>query len=382
MTVDRIWHILGKKLTGEASEEELNDLEELLCHHPELHYPIQHIIELWQLGKKTDHQEAIQALQRHLLRIADQHGEIVYEDEKDPEDAALTYENNLSVQRPRTIPWRKAAKITIYIAAASLIAIAFLFFLQNSSSPKATISASIPGKRDTSNEISTRPGSHSHITLPDGSQVVLNGNSTLTYDKHFDREIREVQLNGEAYFDVTKNPDRPFVIHTRQMDIKVLGTSFNVKSYDNDNRSETSLIRGSIEVTMKNAPAKKIILKPADKLIVVNSAAAISGPRHALPTDDLDISMKKINYLPADSTVIETSWVDDRLIFRDLPFSDMAIEIERKYGVGFRFTNEKTKQLRFSGNFKNETIDQVLKALQMANHFSYQKINGTIIITN
>jgi ferric-dicitrate binding protein FerR (iron transport regulator) len=92
--------------------------------------------------------------------------------------------------------------------------------------------------------------------------------------------------------------------------------------------------------------------------------------------------MKKINYLPADSTVIETSWVDDRLIFRDLSFSDMAIEMERKYGVAFRFTNEKVKQLRFNGNFKNETIDQILKALQMANHFSYQKINGTIIITN
>ena len=92
--------------------------------------------------------------------------------------------------------------------------------------------------------------------------------------------------------------------------------------------------------------------------------------------------MKKINYLPADSTVMETSWVDDRLIFRDLPFSDMAIEIERKYGVAFRFKNEKVKQLRFSGNFKNETIDQVLNALQMANHFSYQKINGMIIITN
>jgi ferric-dicitrate binding protein FerR (iron transport regulator) len=382
MTVDRIWYILGKKLTGEASEEELNDLEDLLCHHPELHYPIQHIIELWRLDKKTDHREAIQALQRHLLRIADQHGEIVYEDEQDQENPALADENGLSDQHTRTIPRRKAAKITIYIAAASLITIVFLFFRQSTSSPEAAISARIPGKNDTPNEISTRPGSHSHITLPDGSQVVLNGNSMLTYDKYFDKEIREVQLNGEAYFDVTKNPDRPFIIHTRQMDIKVLGTSFNVKSYDNDKRSETSLIRGSIEVTMKNDPAKKIILKPADKLVIVNNAAAISGPRHALTTDGPDISMKKINYLPADSTVIETSWVDDRLIFRDLSFSDMAVEMERKYGVAFRFTNEKVKQLRFNGNFKNETIDQILKALQMANHFSYQKINGTIIITN
>ena len=133
MTVDRIWYILGKKLTGEASEEELNDLEDLLCHHPELHYPIQHIIELWRLDKKTDHREAIQALQRHLLRIADQHGEIVYEDEKDQEDPALADESSLSDQQTRTIPRRKAAKIAIYIAAASLITIVFLFFQKFSS---------------------------------------------------------------------------------------------------------------------------------------------------------------------------------------------------------------------------------------------------------
>ena len=383
MTVDRIWYILGKKLTGEASEEELTDLEDLLCHHPELHYPIQHIIELWQLGKETDHQEAIRALQRHLLRIANEGGDIGYENEENQEVSPLADDPGFSDRQSGIKPQQKAAITAIlYVAAAALIIIAFLFFRQDASSPGTTAGTHIPGKNDTPNEISTRSGSHSHITLPDGSQVVLNGNSTLTYDKYFDKEIREVQLNGEAYFDVTTNHDRPFVIHTHQMDIKVLGTSFNVKSYDNDKRSETSLIRGSIEVTMKNNPAKKMILKPADKLVIVNNTAGVSGPHHALSKEVLDISMKKINYLPADSTVIETSWVDNRLIFRDLPFSEMATEMERKYGVAFQFRNDKIKQLRFNGNFKNETIDQVLKALQMANHFSYQKINNTIIITN
>lgn len=382
MTVDRIWYILGKKLTGDASTEELNELEQLLSHHPELHYPIQHIIELWRLDKKTDRQEAMQALQRHLLRIADQDGEIVYKNEDAPlTDIPIVDENILSIRQGQIFR-RKMVRMAAYIGAACLIITAFFLFQHNATSTKATTATHTLSKHDAPSEISTKSGSHSNIMLPDGSHVVLNGNSTLTYDKYFDKETREVQLNGEAYFDVTKNPDRPFIIHTHQMDIKVLGTAFNVKSYDNDNRSETSLIRGSIEVTLKNDPRKKIMLKPSDKLIIENNTATIPRPYNAAKAPDLSVSLKKINYLAADSTIIETSWVDDRLIFSDLSFAEIALEMERKFGVSIQFRSEAAKQFRFKGNFKNETVDQVLNALQLANYFSYQKNGNTITITN
>ncbi|MBS1751516.1 MAG: FecR family protein [Bacteroidetes bacterium] len=382
MTVDRIWYILGKKLTKEASKEELQELEQLLIYHPELQYPIQNIIELWNLDIKTNRQEAMQALQRHLLRIADQEGEIVSRNEEVPLTKIPKAEENILSIRQGQIFQRKFVRMAIYAGAACLIVTALLLHQHKAAFTTSTIATHTVSKQDALSEISTKPGSHSNIVLPDGSHVVLNGNSTLTYDKYFDKEFREVQLNGEAYFDVTKNPDRPFIIHTQQMDIKVLGTAFNVKSYSNDNRSETSLIRGSIEITLKSDPLKKIKLKPTDKLIIDKNLATLTGTFHSPAVADLGVHLKKINYLPADNTIIETSWVDDRLIFRDTPFAEIALEMERRFGISILFKSETAKQFRFDGNFKNETVEQVLNALQLANHFSYQKLNNTIIITN
>ena len=85
-----------------------------------------------------------------------------------------------------------------------------------------------------SNEVSTQPGSKSKIQLPDGSTVWLNAGSKLTYTKDFGKEIREVTLIGEAFFDVTKMKEKPFIIHTSSINIKVLGTAFNVKAYPED----------------------------------------------------------------------------------------------------------------------------------------------------
>ena len=123
-------------------------------------------------------------------------------------------------------------------------------------------------------EISTRYGSRTKLLLPDSTQVWLNSGSKLSYNKTYGNGTREVTLSGEAYFDVVKNPAHPFIIHTVNIDIKVLGTAFNVKSFPGEKNTETSLIRGSIEVTFKNRPSEKIILKPNEKLITANEEPA------------------------------------------------------------------------------------------------------------
>jgi transmembrane sensor len=365
MTVDSIWLILGKKLNNEASADELEELDELLRNHPELHYPIQNITDLWRLKKKADQQEAINALQHHLLRIADEDGTI--------SPFLQQYPQKRKAFVPHKRFWYAAAAITV-------IVISSIYLLFSSKPPPAVIAKTETSIKN-SNEVSTRAGSHSKIVLPDGSSVWLNGGSKLIYDKNFDKEIREVELIGEAYFDVTKNPQRPFIIHTRKMDIKVLGTAFNVKSYPGDKSSETSLIHGSIEVTMKAGAEKKIILKPTEKLVITNDVPEVSSTGKAMAAEHPIIKVDRINYLPVDGTVIETSWVDNRLVFRDKPFSEIVVDMERRYGMPFRFENTDLGALMFSGNFKNESIDQVLKALQLANTFNYQNIRDTIVIT-
>ena len=361
MTVDRIWYILGKKLSGEASPEELEELEQMLHYHPNLHYPIQNITDLWRLKKPIDQAEVLASLQKHLLRL----GEM--------EDACP--ENmEMRLRKKR----RYTAMAAVFCTLSLLISYAMYYFIYSAQADAVKNNLNTAAEK---NEIATQAGAHSKIILPDGSTVWLNAGSRLTYSKNFDADIREVELTGEAYFDVKKDERRPFIIHAQKMNIKVLGTAFNVKSYPGDKSSETSLIRGSIEVTMNDRPHEKIILRPSEKLVVMNDEQTKKDAVEKKTNTPSSVVIGKINYAPADSAVIETSWIDNRLIFRNKIFAELAVELERKYGMAFRFEDENTKQLMFDVNFKNETIYQALDALQLANPFHYSVNNEMITIT-
>ena len=370
MMVDSIWHILGKKLSGEASPEELAELEKMLHHHPDLHYAIQNITDLWRLKRPVNEAEALAALQKHLLRLEETGSPVqLYTNSVYPEKSAL---------RKR----RNSIKLALFSTVALALSCVIYYFIYaagtNSSGKSIADREAASGEK---NEIATQPGAHSKIILPDGSTVWLNAGSRLTYNKNFDAAIREVELIGEAYFDVKKDQHRPFIIHAQKMNIKVLGTAFNVKSYPGDKSSETSLIRGLIEVTLNDRPHEKIILHPAEKLVVMNDEQTKKDAVGEKANAPSSVVISKINYAPADSAVIETSWLDSRLIFRDKIFTELAGELERKYGMTFRFGDEAVKQLMFSANFKNETIYQALNALQLANPFTYSIQNETIVIT-
>jgi transmembrane sensor len=191
--------------------------------------------------------------------------------------------------------------------------------------------------------------------------------------------VRNVKLTGEAYFDVVHNAEKPFVIHTTAMDIKVLGTEFNVKSYPDESTTEASLIRGSIEVTLKDRRAEKIVMKPNEKLIVSNEqenkVKTIIPAKKSLNHSDPIISLGHLNYFSLDSTILETSWVNNRLIFEDESFEQVATKMSRWYGVSFEFGDADIQKLRFTGNFKNESIEDALKAMQITADFSF-RISG------
>ncbi|MBX3238762.1 MAG: FecR family protein [Chitinophagaceae bacterium] len=359
MTIDRIWYILGKKLTNEASSEELRELGDLLRRHPELHYPIQNILDLWKVDKPRETLEARQALQHHLLRLQEIDGDIQ------------------PVNRPFSRRKYKLAFAVIVVAIC-----AGFYFVSTSTMFDRQPVAQNNSRKKSWNEVSTKPGSHSRVVLPDGSIVWLNAESRLEYDKEFNNLMREVRLDGEAFFDVKKDSLRPFIIHTNKIDIRVLGTEFNVKSYSKDSYIETSLIRGAIEVSFPGKPAGRILMKPSEKLVVKNEnmellpAGSVTDGRE----DELSVIKTTVNYQAADSAVIETLWLDNRLVFRNRPFVDLVPDLSRRYGFVFQFEKESPKALMFDGNFKNESVFQALEALQLANHFSYYVNKDTIFI--
>jgi ferric-dicitrate binding protein FerR (iron transport regulator) len=353
------WQLVAKMLAGEASEQELSELGHLLRTNPDLHYPLQIITGLWRGSGPEEQKKAEEAFSRHLDRMAAL--QIGYGDEMatpETENAGHANKNK-----------RRLLRIGAGCAAA-VAAITACFWLYRPHSGESKIAASVATPQVS--EVITREGSRTSVYLPDGTRVWLNAASKITYAKNFE-ESREVTLSGEAFFDVTRNSAKPFVIHTTRVDIKVLGTSFNVKSYPKEKTTEAVLVKGSIEVDIRNKTNKKVILKPNEKLIVDNDDSIALQPHKTLhqATNSIEVTILKPNYEPTTGTMIETSWVDNKLIFQDEIFVDLARQMERWYGVKIRFTKPELEQLQFTGSFEQETIRQALDALKLTAKFNY-----------
>jgi transmembrane sensor len=371
---EHIWDLIAKKLAGEAGETELQELEELLRRNPELHYPIQTVADLWDHTSPTDKHMAEEAFSRHLDRI----------DRLNIDYApTLTIVTDFEPQRGRRMR-RKAfwlAPLTFTLAGA-------IFLFATRPNHPAVVLAPAKPMSPSSQEATTNSGSRTVITLPDNSRVWLNAGSHIEYGKYFTGgDYREVNLTGEAFFDVAPDATHPFIIHTLKVDVRVLGTSFNLKSYPSDKTTEATLLRGSIEVSIHNRPSDKIILKPNEKLVVCNddSLLQLKTPRRKEVRPESLVVISKPTYEQHSGAIIETSWVDNKLIFQDEEFGDLAKQMERWYGVSIRFEDQKLQELRFTGTFDKETIHQALDALKLTAQtvrFDYTIDGSSITIHN
>ena len=191
-------------------------------------------------------------------------------------------------------------------------------------------------------------------------------------------------LSGEAYFDVVRNPEKPFIIHTSKIDIKVIGTEFNVKSYPGDKTTEATLIRGIIEVIVRNRPSETIILKPNKKIVVLNEIDSIkenTTVKGKKINKNPAVAIRDITYIPEHRAVLETSWIENKLIFRGETFKDLAIRMERWYGVRITFDDKVLEQKRFHGIFEKESIRNALDALKITEPFNYTIQDNDVVIS-
>ncbi|MDR3694848.1 FecR domain-containing protein [Mucilaginibacter sp.] len=358
--INNVWLLIGKKLNSEASPEELRELEEILQNSNPERYPLALLEEIW----KNQHQTK-----------SDGKLEKKWKAFEDKINAAEENELIEATFEKRSIRQRiiKLVKISAWIAAASLVLGLFWFTRDgrtNNSQP---------------NEIIAPKSGFSKVQLPDGSRVWLNAGSKLAYNVDYGSQFRKVSLSGEAFFDVVKDPQHPFIVTTSTIRIKVLGTEFNVRSYNNDKTSEAALVRGRIELTVLKNPEKKIILKASEKLTIINyenapdkvSAQASSGEVAAeIPL----IALSRIHQAKQDTLPSEALWLDNILAFDAEDFESIAVKLQRRYDVNIVFKNDAVKRLRFTGRFQNESIDKALKALQSTAYFHYKIDNNQIII--
>jgi len=221
-------------------------------------------------------------------------------------------------------------------------------------------------------------GRKTSFKLADGSKIILNGGSKLTVAKGFNIDSRDVQLDGEGYFVVVHNSKKPFILHTKQIDIQDIGTEFNIKAYSADKTTETSLIKGAIEITVNDKIKSKVLLAPNEKFVIDNSEKAVIAKGENLPKKSFTVSPLVISAV--SNSVAETDWAQNKLTFDDLPFEDIAAQMERWYGVKLVINNQQLKRIKFTATFGKENITQVLDALKLTANFNYRKEDDEIII--
>ncbi|WP_029277546.1 FecR family protein [Pedobacter borealis] len=221
-------------------------------------------------------------------------------------------------------------------------------------------------------------GNKKKIILPDGTKVYLNSGSEIKMEKGFNVDTRSVKLIGEAYFDVAHNKEKPFKVLTDNFKVTVLGTVFNLKSYPEEDFSEASLIQGSIKVESNSGNDNVVTLRPGQKILFYKPASNLKGAVNALPQLP-KVEMGHITKL--DTTIVETAWVTNNLIFNAFTWREMEPMLERWYGVDIELGDETVAGYLYTATFSKENILEVLKRLQEVKHFNYKMEGGKIIIT-
>lgn len=237
------------------------------------------------------------------------------------------------------------------------------------------------------NQIITTKGQKSQIILSDGTKIWLNSETTLKYPSAFNEMKREIFLEGEAFFEVQKKDNKiPFIVKTSEIDIKVLGTSFNVMAYSDEETIETTVVKGSVCIIRKgleSSPDQNIILKPNQKVTLLKKGSQVILSEIETEKPTLIKSTKttqpisptekeQILISPKVDIELHTAWKDHRLIFQSETFENIAYKLERWYDVKIHIQNEELKKYRYTGKFVHkETLNQVLEILNLTTPINY-----------
>lgn len=202
-------------------------------------------------------------------------------------------------------------------------------------------------------EVMTANNEQIQCTLPDGTTVLLNSGTKLTYPSKFKDTTRVVNLEGEAYFTVISNPSQPFIVTTNKLSVRVLGTKFNLSAYPADDRIVTTLNSGSIQVNIKSGESdSRYILKPSQQIVY----------------DKIDKSVL-VNTVTEESV----GWKDGLLIFQDTKFSDIIHTLQRRFNVIIQYDKQKFTNDPYTIKFiNNENLEEILNVLQdVVGDFTY-----------
>lgn len=320
MEKNRYIHVFEKYLRQEMSETEKEQLEEMLHHDRELH-------STFVRGLKNADPSMDEALSNHLFENI--RSSIFSKKKQRFSPTFLKY----------TVRW--AAVILLPVISALLA-----YFL--------TINAM--EKNASSVTVSADYGEKASITLSDGSRLWLNSGSSISYSEPFNRKARNVNLSGEAYFEVAKDEKHPFTVKTKEMDVQVMGTAFNVSAYDEEQLVSSVILEGQVKVTSSSGQTY---------ILGANQRAIYNKKNHSLSTDRVYAS-----------DFVE--WKNGNLYFQNRSFDEIANTLSRVFNIDISFVSDELRSIRFSGTLSCSSIRNALDILSLTSPMRY-RMNGTTI---
>lgn len=362
MDEPRIWLLIAKRISNEATAEELTELDALFKANPDLQYAFSIIEEVKGPSAKTygltDEEEG-RWVEKKLAEI----------------DAIVQAKEKGKQAGGSIIRWRRL----VWAAASLLLAVSFsviYYFYKKAAHQQAIVQVTQKTDGVYTADIPTS------LTLEDGTQVWLNSGSTLKCEPAFDRKDRQVILTGEAYFDVKQDAGKPFIVQAGPfMRVKVLGTTFDVIAYPKDPYVKASLISGEIAVNLKDDKQAQIILKPHQEITFhLQDAATLKTTQEKQVGNPVSYHINTITPNPIDHHISELSWMKGELAFNDMTFAELSYDLERIYHVKIDFKDEQLENYHLTGVFKGENLEEVLQALRVTTPFQYEISNKEVII--
>lgn len=208
--------------------------------------------------------------------------------------------------------------------------------------------------------VNTDKGQRANVTLPDGTKVWLNSYTKLSYDADYGEGKRVVSLVGEAFFEVAKDKEHPFIVKTDDMEVEALGTTFNVKAYEDDARIIATLFSGSVRVS---AGRYNVILSPDEGAIWRRKSGKLA--------------VRKL-----DNSNYAKMWRDNELVFSGETLEEIAVILNRMYNVQIVFKSDEIKKFRFTGVICNNSLDNIIELISLTSPITYKTVGDTIELNN
>lgn len=340
--------LIHRYLAEECTEEEKRMVRRWKELNPSNHETVKKIREIWKVKPRKDIDSDLELAWSRLEQQM----------EKPAANPAGTASYPYAKQR-----YSQQSNSTKYIwlGVAAMIVLALLtslFFLQNdasNSSPEVAM-----------REVVTKRAHQAQLTFSDGSKVVLNAASKIRFPEKFNSQQRRVYLEGEAYFEVAHKSDASFIVQTRDARVKVMGTKFNVKARSEEEQVEVAVAQGKVAVKSKSVASQtdnEEVVLSKDQMSTVKVGQPPTVPR-AVNID---------NYL---------TWLSGSFVFDQEPFANVLKEWEHRFDVDFVVKDEKLLSVTFTGEFRNESLEEMLRLASQSLEFRYRRNNKTITITH